>query len=365
MIKALFKLDSKKKVRFWSIHNKGSKLIQQSGLLDGKKVEHTKICTGKNIGKSNETTPKEQALLELESEYKSKLDEGYFPTIKEAEEEEVILPMLAKSYEDYAKKISWESAFVQPKLDGMRCLAHIKANGDVTLVSRDGKVIGNMEHIMDDLSTIKSDTILDGELYAHGLTFQENMKLIKKYRPNETEKIKYHVYDLIDYKKDMCFDERYELLAGLVDPMNTVERVRTLMVNSENDLKYLHGVNIANGYEGSILRHGLDGYKVNGRSSSLLKYKDFQDTTVKIHDVVPADQRPEWGQFIFYWKGAKGHPYGDDYIGCGMKFSHEERKEILLNKQEYIGKTAELRYFEKSDSGVLRFPICVGIRLDK
>ena len=90
---------------------------------------------------------------------------------------------------DEKDKIDWSTAYIQPKLDGMRCLAHIKANGQVTLVSRDGKVIQNMDHIIRELSTIKQDIILDGELYAHGLSFQENMKLIKKARL-ETELVK-------------------------------------------------------------------------------------------------------------------------------------------------------------------------------
>ncbi len=48
-----------------------------------------------------------------------------------------------------------------------------------------------------------------------------------------------------------------------------------------------------------------------------------------------------------------------------MKFSHDFRKEFLLNKKDYIGKVAELRFFEFSDEGVPRFPVCVGFRLDK
>jgi len=35
------------------------------------------------------------------------------------------------------------------------------------------------------------------------------------------------------------------------------------------------------------------------------------------------------------------------------------------NKEEYIGKKAEVRYFETTDDGSLRFPVFCGIRLDK
>ena len=49
----------------------------------------------------------------------------------------------------------------------------------------------------------------------------------------------------------------------------------------------------------------------------------------------------------------------------GMKFSHAEREEILINKENYIGKTAEIRFFEYTEDGIPRFPVAVGIRLDK
>lgn len=50
---------------------------------------------------------------------------------------------------------------------------------------------------------------------------------------------------------------------------------------------------------------------------------------------------------------------------AGMKFSHGEREKWLKFKKDYIGKTAEIRFFEYSEDGIPRFPVCVGIRLDK
>ena len=48
-----------------------------------------------------------------------------------------------------------------------------------------------------------------------------------------------------------------------------------------------------------------------------------------------------------------------------MKYSHEEREDFLTNKKKYIGKPAEIRFFEYTDAGIPRFPVMVGIRLDK
>lgn len=355
---SLYKIDSKGKMRIWTIWTVGGEIKQEAGILGGALVPNSKFAKPKNVGKSNETSESEQAISEMNSTILGKLDEGYFKTQDEASNTEVILPMLAKSYEDYAEKIDWDNCFMQPKLDGMRCLAIIK-NGIVTLKSRDGKTIENMQHIIKSLEqNACEDMILDGELYTHGLSFQDNMRLIKKYREGETEKIHYHIYDIIDTKS---FGERYTIFKSL-NAYDWVgcEEVPTSKVNNIEDLKSFHAINILAGYEGSIIRHGLVGYKIDGRSANLLKYKEFQDVAIKIKDVEPADQRPEWGVPVFEWKGAI-----DDELRAGVRMTHEERINMLKNKKDYIGKTAEVRFFEYSEDGVPRFPIMVGVRLDK
>jgi DNA ligase-1 len=352
-MKSLYKKDSKGKIRIWTVSTIDDKLQQQSGIFEGNLVVHSKICTSKNIGKTNEITGSEQALLELESLYKSKLDEGYFKTIKEADTVEVILPMLAKSYEDYKDKIDWDICYIQPKLDGMRCLAIVK-DGNITLISRDGKSIENMNHIIDELVNIRGNVILDGELYSHGNTFQENMKLIKKYRPGLTENIKYHVYDHIS---GLEFNKRNAKLKTCIDENQNIVFVETYKITSENQLKTFHSQFIEMGYEGSIIRHGNKSYGINKRCDSLLKYKDFQDIALVIEDITPNESNPNHGTPNFTLNGKQ--------FKAGVKMSHDDRHDLLINRENYIGKTAEIRYFEMTDGGIPRFPVMIGIRLDK
>jgi ATP-dependent DNA ligase len=351
--KTLYKKDTKGKIRSLRISTDNGTLHQVSGLLDGAKVHHSSVSKPKNIGRANETTSEEQARLEAKSKIKKKLDEGYFDSIKKAEEQEVILPMLAKDFEKEKHKIVYP-CFIQPKLDGMRALGN---NG---LTSRGGKSITTLKHIEKAIEDI--DVILDGEIYAHGLSFQENMKIIKKYRKGQTEKVKYHVYDMIS---DEGYFERLWKLKDIITNIPELELVPTYYIESEEQIKEFHDKFVMEGYEGAIVRWGNESYKVKGRSSSLLKVKQFIDLALPILDVVPNDKNPEQGSFIFEWEGAKGHPLGDDIIGSGMSFSHEEREEMLTNKEDYIGKTAEVRFFEYSDTGVPRFPVSVGLRLDK
>jgi len=352
MKQTLYKKDTKGNVRYLYIYtDKKGYLNRESGIVDTEKpILEAKLCKGKNIGKSNETSPVQQAISEANSIIKKKLDEGYFMTKDEAENGNVILPMLAKSYNDEKHKIDWSTAYIQPKLDGMRCLAHVSANGDVKLISRDGKIITTAQHIMDELSSIKEDIVLDGELYAHGLSFQENMKL-KKHNP---EKIKFHVYDLISNE---CFTDRSSKLINLVVDFTTVNIVHTIVLNSEDEIGFWHSDNIQNGYEGSIIRWGDDGYKVNGRSSNLLKYKDFLDIDAEIIDIVPAEQRTTWGVPVLR--------YNNKEFRSGTKMSFKDKEDLLTNKKDYIGKVANIRFFEYSDDGIPRFPVMIGIHEDR
>lgn len=351
MEKTIYKLDSKGKLRYLKISTKDNLVVQTSGLQDSPNaVTHESECIGKNIGKSNETTPQEQAILEAKAKIKAKLEEGYYETIQEAQKEVLVLPMLAKEFKAEEDKVSYPF-YVQPKLDGMRCLKK-----EQNLISRKNKEIDTMSHIANELKEFAD--AFDGELYAHGLSFQDNMKLIKKYRKNESEKVKYHVYDIV--LPNMSFTERLALLRTIIreSKPNYIELVPTYIVENKQELLERHKQFLSEGYEGTIIRHGNSGYEINKRSGSLLKFKDFQDLACEIVDVEPSEKRPTHG--IFICKVSDGRTFG-----TGMKFSFEEREEILTNKKDFIGKTAEIRFFEYTDDGLPRFPVCVGIRLDK
>lgn len=359
----IYKKDSKGKLRVLEIYSDGETVIQKSGLLDGKQAVHYSHCVGKNIGKSNETTPEQQAEIEVKAKIKKKLEKEYFKTKEEAEASEVLLPMLAKDYKKESHKIDWsKDVLMQPKFDGMRCLAILDPDGSVQLLSREGKNIqeqyGSMGHIIESLkecAALEKRVVLDGELYAHGLSFQENMKLIKKDRGDATHKIKFNVYDMV---RSENFTIRLLKISTIAENLEHVKISNTIWSVTEDMIKSYHEKFLAEGYEGSIIRHGDDGYKVKGRSSSLLKYKDFIDEAFEIINVVPSEKWPEQGIFECKTKV-------NQIFRCGMKFSHEEREEILTNSASYIGKKAEVRFFEWTDGGLPRFPQAVGVRLDK
>lgn len=354
LCKRIFKKDSSGKIRYLQISNDGHFVVQESGVVGtNSPVINRSACEAKNVGKSNATTPESQAYIEAQAKLTEKMRLGYFNSIEEAQEKggkDFLLPMLAKDFKKEMKKVTFP-CYVQPKLDGMRALGT-----EESLMSRTGKEIDTLKHIV--LADLE-DVVLDGELYAHGISFQENMKLIKKYRPHLTEQVKYHVYDIV---MDAPFEVRYKTLISIASDIPDVHIVETHLIESQEQLIAFHQQFIAEGYEGTMVRHSEEGYAVNKRSSQLLKYKDFLDEAYEVVDVIPSESRPEQGVVTCVITNKTGQL---EHFNTGMKFSHEAREEILRNKHMYIGMMAEIRFFEYTDSGLPRFPVCVGFRLDK
>ena len=121
MKKSYTTLYSKKatnKILEWNIKveknkDKSAKIIIKYGQQNGKIITNERIITeGKNIGKSNETTPYEQAILEATSKWNQKKNRnGYVEILKIEEDNKLdlskIRPMLANKYENKKKHIKY------------------------------------------------------------------------------------------------------------------------------------------------------------------------------------------------------------------------------------------------------------------
>lgn len=355
MEKTIYKLDTKGNERFLTVKTEGAEVIQLSGMIGtDSPVEHRHTAKAKSVGKKNETTPEEQAILEAEAKIVKKLKVEYFETIEEAKNTKVILPMLAKDFKDEKNKIDWENddVWVQPKLDGVRGTNQLKE-----LISRKNEKL-TLTHVEAELAALKEklgiEFMLDGELYCHGFNFQANQKMISA----GSFDVKFWVYDIVE--EGLSFKERNKLVNEYAKDLENIIIVPTYKITSEEELKAYHSQFLEEGYEGTILRWGDAGYKLKGRSSNLLKYKDFIDEAYEIVDIIPCDKMVEWGKPVLLMNDGSGRTFD-----AGTKLSHEERKELLTNKDFYIGKTAEIRFFDYFDSGKPRFPKYYGYRLDK
>ena len=60
------------------------------------------VTKGKNIGKKNETSPKEQAIFDAQSKWDKKNKTGYETSKSLLKQTQLILPMLAYKFQDRA-----------------------------------------------------------------------------------------------------------------------------------------------------------------------------------------------------------------------------------------------------------------------
>lgn len=256
--------------------------IRYAKTMDGAVVEKLSAVKGKNIGKANETSAYNQAVSELESRIAKQLRLGYVRTIEEAAEAKTNglgkkLPMLAEPLKKVdIDDIDWDNAFVQRKFDGHRCLS------DEFIYSRGG-VKHDVQHIQDliDSEPNFANLHLDGELYIHGMSLQAIGSLITKPRPESLE-LNYVIYDTVS---DKPFEERYQDLYNATGGLSVGDKihiVETHRVRNLAEAMVWHRKWVKEGYEGSILRWGREGYEDGKRTKKLVKLKDFSDFEVKV-----------------------------------------------------------------------------------
>ena len=276
-----------------------------------------------------------------------------------------VKPMLA--YKAGIKPIDFsEQVFIQPKLDGVRCL--FTKDG---AFSRTGKQFMNVAHLESQLKeffTIHPNIVLDGELYNHELKndFEKIISLVRKQKPtlddrNEaSELINFHVYDFIsdtpaDYKT------RKEVLGqwnGLLDwDYTDVYVLTTIPVRSYEDARAIHDANLAGGFEGSIIR--LNKPYEQKRSYNLQKFKDFSDKEATIIDYVPGKGKRTGTLGKFIMRDENGIEFG---CPPGKGYTHADLRDILNNITNYIGKQATFTYFERTKANSYRHPQFKAIR---
>lgn len=317
-------------------------IVTTHGQVDGKQqVSRVTIQQGKNIGRANETTPRQQAESEAESKWKKQLDKCY--SEQRGGASKVNKPMLAHKYHEHAGKVDFTSAWIQPKLDGNRCIA-ARVGDEITLTSRGSKPITTMGHIIDELRLLMQDgDVIDGELYKHGVELRQIRSLITRAQ-EDSATLEYHVYDVISSE---TFQERFANFQGrFYDVMSakileSIKLVPTQLVTSMQEVWEQHTHFTSNGYEGVMVRHSGCPYEDDKRSSNLLKVKKFTDEEFEIVDVVPDGvARPTHAKFVCKSNSS------DATFFVVPEGPHSVKEEYLRERASLIGKKLTVRYFE-------------------
>ena len=273
-------------------------------------------------------------------------------------------PMLAYKFNN--KKVNWaEPVYIQPKLDGVRCL--ITKDG---AYSRTGKQFKNLAHI--ELALIpffkkQPNIILDGELYNHKLRndFEKIISLVRKQKPTADDRldaqhlVQFHCYDWFfpNDKYNLVYKYRMDQLNVLDIYDAQIKHVQASRIHNYEDAKLFHVDMLDKGYEGSIIR--LNGLYKHGRSYDLMKFKDFSDAEATIigYEEGKGKRQGTLGKFLM--QDDEGNEFG---CPPGKGFTYKDLANMLLNIHDYIGQRATFTYFQRTNAGSYRHPLFKALR---
>lgn len=365
----LYIRDSKGKEREWSVTTNGSDVIVSHGLVGGKITQKVTKAKAKNVGKANETTPEEQAILEAKSKWTHQKErEDYHEDINEAGHQ--LRPMLALDATKVGHRIQWEDALAQPKLDGLRLTVGTRDTrrgfvaDDFEMLTRKGEVyhvphlIEPCHDLMKEVSKLVGDRYiaLDGEAYIHGMPLQQITSLARKYQEGKTEQLEFHLFDLVI--PNMVFLNRHAVLREALNSVNyeSFKLVECTSIRTPSEMKQLHGEYVVSGYEGLMVRHAHSEYAVAQRSANLFKYKEFETKECKIVDMW--EDKNGNAMLTCYWN----HEDPSTEFDLTPKRTHDFRKEMLNMRDDFVGKWITVKYQALTNDGLPQFPVGLDLR---
>lgn len=308
-----------------------------------------RVTKGKNIGRSNSTTPYTQAVAEAQSKWQQKCDKKYVEDI--SEEPNILLPMLAHKYTERSHDIEFP-AYTQPKLNGVRCLAEREDNTFI-FHTRTGKKYTTLGHLIPTLlKHSKPGDVFDGEIFHPHWTFQTIISAVKR-QQDISPSLQYWIYDIV---QEIPFKDRLSILQSKDLNTDVTCLVNTELIHNDSEVYEKHQTYIQQGFEGIIIRNGKGIYRKDYRSADLQKYKDFVDEEFKIVGGKEGSGLAE-GTVIWTCVNEDGQTFE-----VKPKGTVEQRKYHWDHLNDYIGKLLTVRYQYRSDKNVPIFPVGLVIR---
>lgn len=346
----------------------------ESGIESGKitRSAPTYVTEPVNKGKANERNVFQQALVIARSLWQKRKDKGDSEE-KQTTTSNMPFPQLAKSYKDAQKYIKYP-IYIQPKLDGVRCIMFLKKkNGgykNVIAYTRTKKVFPSIDYLRKEiypyLNALFEDghsIYLDGELYRHGKKLQDISGDSRNENTDQKadDRNEYHVYDCF-YLNELAadFKMRYAQLENIFNNTSSdlLKLVPTKLATSSAEVNKEYAKFLKQGYEGAILRNSAGVYafgtsKTGTRSNDLIKLKPkFSDEF----------------ECVGYTQGDKGKDVGAVIWICQTKdkqqfnvtpkdITYEERYALFQDceasfKKKYYLRMLSVEYEDLSKTGI-------------
>lgn len=267
--------------------------------------------------------------------------------------------MRARKFEGMSSRLSYT---IEPKYDGLRCVARVTSNS-VVLLSRNGLEFTSSDHLKDQLLSLAggAEFFFDGELVSGN--FNSSVSAVKR-KTEQNSTTRFFIFDVLtpeEWKKPtLQFYVRRNMLENLFGGREFDHIKPTPIYPVENEPSAMARYNQFRdlGYEGGMLKNSRGLYRFS-KHKDWMKLKAVEDVDLPVLELVQGEGKYHGmlGAVIVSFKGKR--------VNVGSGFSDEERQLFWDNPELIKRKVIEIQYHEITPDGSLRHPRFIQIREDK
>lgn len=327
--------------------------------------EHTKDVLAQVVGKSWTTTVGASLLNKV-------YGAGFIP---------VFDVQLAFPYEKKISGYKEDTTFVvTQKLDGFRAVVEVNNGQVVSIKTRKGKTINGLTELSKDIGANISASlghfVFDGELlledpenkWTSGERFQRTGQMIST--DGECVGMGFHIFDALpfdEFQGGVSKENYITRRKNYLETFASGKLVRTVPVLGTSDIKGIPAWSdyaTERGFEGVMLNDPNAKYETK-RTKGLLKVKKMHTADLQVigfEEAIDGKNRGSLKSLIIQLDE-------NNTFNVSSGLTEEQREDIWNNKEQYLGKIVEIKYFEETTNQQggrsLRFPVVLGFRDDK
>lgn len=291
---------------------------------------------------------------------------------------------LANKYDKYLlkKKQPVSDWWCTDKLDGVRCAALRADDGTWSFTSRQGHPFLTVEHLgshFEYLYTKFGFTFWDGELYKHGLTFEQVQGAVMAFKKGPAPEIEYHAF-IAGKAGDFFAGSADSMVIATEDIVEGGDKVKAVPVKMVNKADIYDELELAfeAGYEGIMLRNPDKLYDFK-RSDALLKLKENVKSALseeEISDCLVTDIITDTFPVVKEVDGKNAMTFETLLVklrveqkdgticSVGSGFDLDFRYKYTESPEDIVGKIIEVKHQGYGKLGRMRFPRLFRIRED-
>ena len=247
---------------------------------------------------------------------------------------------------------------VQPKFDGVRCRAVPLDNGEYILLSSEENIIYSVPHINKALQLLPTRDELDGELYYHGMSFEQILSITSRTvnLHEDYKQMQFHIFDIVN---EGVQSARILQLIKIGSISSLLSTAPYWVCESLDSIMRIYDKLIDMKYEGIIVRN-INNHYERKRSTWVMKFKGKREDEYEIvgtQEEYDKDGNPKDILGALICKSGDGNLFN---VGTG--FTEDRRRELWDIKGILPGMVAKVKYQHLTvGKQVPRFPVFVEV----